>query len=370
MKKKFSIVDTDIHSATDPKEIEARLPQPWRQRYADGNRGPGSLGYWNPNGVMRSDTRLPDGRRIEADPQLLARHFLDVYGIDYGILNPASALHIGLSPDPDYAAAVVSAANDAVAETWLPVDARYRASLVVAPNDPHQAADEIHRLAGHPGFVQVLMCSGARMAYGERFFHPIYQAAAEHNLPLAIHPGSEGVGISGEPTAAGYPTSYLGWHTGLVGSYLAHLVSLVSEGVFIKFPNLKFVLIEGGVSWIPPIMWRFDKNWKALRMATPWLERPPSEIIAEHILLTTQPIEEPDNLKHLHQMLDMFPADKMLMFSTDFPHWDGDTPDFAARLIPPHLRARVMSQTAIELYGLPAAGRQPEGEAIAEVGNV
>jgi predicted TIM-barrel fold metal-dependent hydrolase len=49
----------------------------------------------------------------------------------------------------------------------------------------------------------------------------------------------------------------------------------------------------------------------------------------------------------------MFDAGRMLMFSTDFPHWDGDTPDFAARNIPPELRARVMSETARELYDLP-----------------
>jgi predicted TIM-barrel fold metal-dependent hydrolase len=43
----------------------------------------------------------------------------------------------------------------------------------------------------------------------------------------------------------------------------------------------------------------------------------------------------------------------MLMFSSDFPHWDGDTPDFAARAFPAALRGRVMSETARELYRLP-----------------
>ncbi|MDQ3398496.1 MAG: amidohydrolase, partial [Deinococcota bacterium] len=182
---------------------------------------------------------------------------------------------------------------------------------------------------------------------------PIYEAAAEHGLPVAIHPGSEGVGVSAPPTAAGYPSSYFEWHTGLVGSYLAHLVSLVTEGVFQKFPTLKFVMLEGGVFWLPSLMWRLDKNWKGLRQTTPWLDRLPSEIIGEHILVTTQPLEEPDNPEHFTMMLEMFPAEKMLMFSTDFPHWDGDTPDFAARHFPERLKARVMSETARQLYRLP-----------------
>jgi predicted TIM-barrel fold metal-dependent hydrolase len=59
-------------------------------------------------------------------------------------------------------------------------------------------------------------------------------------------------------------------------------------------------------------------------------------------------------------MLAMFPAEDMLMFATDFPHWDNDMPDFAARLIPEHLRRNVMSETARRLYRLPAPATMPD----------
>ena len=347
------IVDTDIHPALDRKRVVEFLPEPWRTRYAGGNRGAGTLGYWNPAGVNRADAVAEDGTRIEGSPALLASHFLDVYGLTYAVLNPGESLHLGLSPQADFAAAVISAMNDVLCEDWLAADGRYRAGLTVYPNDPELAVREIHRLGDHPGVVQVLMPSATRIPYGQRFFHPIYAAAVEHNLPIAIHPGSEGVGISGPPTAAGYPTTYLEWHTGLVGSYIAHLTSMVTEGVFQKFPTLRFVLIEGGLSWLPPILWRLDKNWKALRMTVPWLDRRPSEIVTEHVLLTTQPLEEPENPAHFRAILEMFDAGRMVMFSTDFPHWDGDVPDFAARAFPKDLRRRVMAETACELYRLP-----------------
>ena len=48
----------------------------------------------------------------------------------------------------------------------------------------------------------------------------------------------------------------------------------------------------------------------------------------------------------------------MLMFSSDFPHWDGDTPDFAARNFPTDLRSQVMHETARTLYRLPEARRE------------
>ena len=52
--------------------------------------------------------------------------------------------------------------------------------------------------------------------------------------------------------------------------------------------------------------------------------------------------------------LAMFDAGRMLMFSSDYPHWDGDTPSFSARPFSPELRPRVMAETARELYHLPA----------------
>jgi predicted TIM-barrel fold metal-dependent hydrolase len=67
-------------------------------------------------------------------------------------------------------------------------------------------------------------------------YHPIYAAAVEHNLPVAIHPGSEGVGLAYPLTPAGYPSTYFEFHTGLVANYIGHLISLVAEGVFVKFP--------------------------------------------------------------------------------------------------------------------------------------
>jgi uncharacterized protein len=120
--------------------------------------------------------------------------------------------------------------------------------------------------------------------------------------------------------------------------------------------------VEGGISWLPPILWRLDKNWKGLRVMAPWVDRLPSEIVRDHILLTTQPVEEPENPKHFHAILDMFDAERMVMFSSDFPHWDGDAPDFAARQFPAALRARVMGETAREFYGLPEPARQVDSK--------
>lgn len=351
--RKFTVIDADVHPVLDEAHVREALPEPWRSRWVKGQRG-AAHGYMNPSGgANRTDALTPDGKLIAHDPNSMSKYFFDEMGLEYGILNPAE-LAFGLLPNVDYATAIATARNDVLIEQWLPVDERFYGSLVVSALDPQEAAREIHRVGGHPRIAQVLMPSAARIPYGQKFYWPIYEAAQQYGWPVAIHPGTESAGISGASTPSGYATSYFEWHSGLVMNYIAHLISLLLEGVFVKFPGLRFVLVEGGVCWLPPLLWRLDKNWKGLRIETPWLEKPPSHYAHEHIFLTTQPIEEPENPAHLKTMLEMFPSEKMLMFSTDFPHWDGDTPDFTGRLLPKNLMPRVMSETARELYKLPA----------------
>jgi uncharacterized protein len=108
---------------------------------------------------------------------------------------------------------------------------------------------------------------------------------------------------------------------------MSHLVSLVCHGTFEKFRDLRVVLIEGGVCWLPGLLWRLDANYKALRMEVPWLRRLPSEYVHEHVRLTTQPLERPDSTRDLRAVLDTI-GPEMLLFATDYPHWDFDNPFF------------------------------------------
>jgi len=307
--------------------------------------------YMNSAGVLRDDARADDGSAPGADPGFTAQHHLDVHRIDRAVLIGGEVLGLGAMPDPDAAALIASAYNDWLAATWLDADERYRGTLVVAVQDPEQAAREIRRAGADERFVSVLMPLTNRLM-GDRHHYPIYDAAAELGLPITIHPNSgDGIFRTSPPLAGGTPTYYVEWHTGLSQVFQANLISLVCHGVFERFPGLKVVLTEGGLGWIPDVMWRLDKNVRGLRDEVPWVRRLPSEYVFDHVRFTSQPLPEPRRRQHLHAILDIVRAERTLLFSSDYPHWDFDDPRHALTALPAEIRQRVKADNAIETYG-------------------
>jgi len=312
---------------------------------------PRNLLYVNQAGVLRDDARAPDGSAPGADPAFTAQQLLDANGIDRAVLIGGEVLGLGAMPDPDAAMMIASAYNAWLADTWLSADERYRGNLVVGPQDPALAAREIHRAAADRRFVAVLLPL-TNILMGQRHYYPIYEAAAEHGLPITVHPNSgEGIFRTSPPMAGGTPTYYVEWHTGLSQVFQANVISLVCHGVFERFPGLKVVLTEGGLGWIPDVIWRLDKNAKGLRDEVPWIKRLPSEYIADHVRFTTQPLPEPRRRHHLQVLCEIAQAERTLMFSSDYPHWDFDDPRHALTALPADIRRRVSVDNAVETYG-------------------
>lgn len=349
----LKVIDCDVHNQfRGGGDLLPYLDEPWRSHAAQfGLPGPG-LPYASPIGNKRKDANPPSGLPVGADPAFMLEHYLEPFHVEYALLCSDSVIGISGFADPDYAAAVCRAYNDYVIAEWLPVSPRFKGYMCIAMQDPAQAASEIDRIGPHLDIIAVSIIGGSRMPYGDRYFHPIYEACERHNLPLMIHPGSEGGGIFNPPTAVGYVSTYLQWHTCLPQTYMAHLVSLVCEGVFEKFPALKVVLCEGGVTWLPPLLWRLDKNFKALRSTAPWLKRMPSQYVRDHCFMTTQPIEEPNQPNHLDMMFEMFDAENMLLFSSDYPHWDFDDPTRILRRLPEEKQRKIFSENARSLFRL------------------
>ena len=294
----------------------------------------------------RPDTFPTTGDPPGSDLALLREQVLDPWAVEYGLLNCAYGLESIHNP---YAAmALAQAVNDWQREAWLEPEPRLRASLIVPGQQPELAAEEIDRLGAHPGFVQVVLPIRSAIPYGNRCYYPIYEAASRHNLVVGLYFG----GAPGNPpTPTGWPSYYIEEYAGMAQVFQSQVLSLIVEGAFEQFPSLKITLLESGVTWLPSLMWRLDKEWKGLRREIPWVRRLPSEYIRTHFRLTLQPFDAPPEPNQVQQIIDQIESDNLLMFSTDYPHWHDDIPlDALPLTLPPEIAGKIMAENAREFY--------------------
>jgi len=292
----------------------------------------------------------PDWRQISGLPagdiDAIRRHALDPFGTRLAICN---VLHGAVALfNEDMAAALCAAVNDWTAKELLDREPRLRASILLPVHNPALALREIERLAPDRRFVQVLLLAMGEMLLGRRTYWPIYAAAEKHGLAIGIHAGST---YHHAPTPSGWPAHRVEDYVAQSAAFESQLLSFLTEGVFQKFPALKLVLIESGVTWLPTLLWRTNKTWRGVRPEVPWIDRPPAELLREHVRLTLQPLDVPrGDPQRFPRVLDHVGSDRMLLFSTDYPHWHFDGEDVLPDGLTDDTLRRFMIDNPLETY--------------------
>jgi len=197
----------------------------------------------------------------------------------------------------------------------------------------------------------VLLPVRTQLPLGNRNFHPLWEAISRKNLVAGIHFGGA---PPNPPTPTGWPSYFFEQYAGMAQVFATQLTNIVSEGVFDQFPTVRVALLESGWTWLPSHMWRFDKEWKNLRRLIPWVKRPPSEYIREHIRVSIQPLDAPeDNPRHLLQVVDQLGSEEMLLYASDYPHpHAADPSETLLRHLPDSFVRKIRGENARALYGL------------------
>jgi predicted TIM-barrel fold metal-dependent hydrolase len=348
------IIDSDIHPAPvhGTETMKSYIPQKWRDHidtYGDSQNGPYATTYAFPRympGTARRDAWPEGGGDPGSSLELMRAQHLDPNNVALGILEP---LGFGLaSRNIELCTTMCSAFNDWQLETFTEHDSRLRASIMVPADDAVAAVAEIRKRAPDKSYAQILLHSITAEPLGRPRYWPIYEEAAAHDIPIGIHVG----GPSGARTAGGWPSYYNEEHLSLVSTLQTHMISLVMEGVCERFPNLRFILIEGGVLWSLSLRTRLDRIWKTMGSETPFLKKPPSEYVKSHFYLSTQPVEEPERPNDLPKLFDQVGWDRIL-YASDYPHWDYDDPKYAFKCeMPDDGMAKIMRSNALDLYRL------------------
>jgi predicted TIM-barrel fold metal-dependent hydrolase len=340
-------IDCDVHPTVPG--LAALLPYldpMWREMAVRrGMEELNTISYPSVNPLtFRSDWRDASGKAATS-AAALGQQALDPFGTHLAICNCLYGAQVLFSED--LGAAFCRAINDWIRTEWLDRDPRLRASIVVPQQNPELAVEEIARCAPDRRFVQVLLLVGSEMALGRRTNWPIYAAAQQHGLPVGIHAGS----------MYRHPVTTVGWTSFFTEDYVnqapafqSQLTSLIMEGVFAKFPDLTVVLMESGVSWLPAYLWRLTKFWKGLRSETPWVSDPPGSIVRDRVRLTLQPFDGPTGAADLTRLMDHMWSDELILFSTDYPHWQFEGLAAIPAGLSPDLTRKIMVENPLRTY--------------------
>jgi uncharacterized protein len=349
------IIDCDVHpTVRRAEDLKPYLSRRWWEHYQ-------AYGLRPKHGVVgaepypkaqpraaRRDAWAPNGDPPGSNLAFMREHYLEACTIERAILSPLNPTAQG-DQSIGFSIAMASAVNDWQRDAFTRPEPKFKASIVVPYEDAAASVAEIERCAGDGDFAQVLVLARTAEPLGSRRYWPILEAAAAAGLPVAAHV----FGYGGHPVSGtGWPSYYIEEMTGHSAACQATVASLVLEGAFARFPELKVVIIEGGFGWLPPLTWRLDNHWARARGDVPELTRPPSTYLKEQLWITTQPMEEPADSAHVLETMAWIGFDRLL-FATDYPHWDFDDP---VRALPKGLtaeqRRQIQAENARRLYRL------------------
>jgi predicted TIM-barrel fold metal-dependent hydrolase len=356
------VVDCDVHVHESPGELAPYCDMPWRkalENIADVQEYYLDIPGFSP-GMTWYEARFPSGhegtRMVNTAEQM--REELSEIHVDIGILFPDHLLKIALITQDDYAAALARAYNAWLLDNWCSQEMKLLGCVIACPQDPEDAAKEIRRYAREPGMVGVyLPCAGLEPLWGHRRYDPIYEAAQEADLPILLH--SVTVVHPVFPFNLHVFETEFGRHIcGHTFSIMANLVHMISSGVPVRFPDLRIAVTEVGISWVPFLMHRMDKEYLERRREIPILEERPSHYMKK-FYYATQPIEEPENLKDLATLIDLYDGEDTTIFASDWPHHDFDHP-MKVHQIPfsNEVRRKVFGDNALRLFKIDAQGRR------------
>ncbi len=337
---------------TSDADLRTYLREPFKSRgypHVD-------VSWFAPPGPRYLDGTIGDnGEHPGSDPAQVGRAILDDRGFDYAILHPMTAA--GILPDWHLASAIFAATNQMLVERWLESESygdRFRGTIRVNPRDIDGAVHEIERWKGHSKVVQIGLPMQTEVPYGRPQFKPLWRAACDANLPVAIHI-EMGVGITHPPTPSGIARTYSHHVAYQPVTFVWQLLNMIAEGVFEEFPDLKVVWSDGAADMLTPFSWRFDTFGRPHLEQTPWAPEIPSAYLADHVYFVHGLLDGPGDADYAAEWLRMTGKENMLLFGSSYPSWQTVGVDDLPPAWTDDQRCKVLGGNAASLYGLESA---------------
>ena len=277
---KYRIISADSHIVETPDLWTDRIEPKWKDRaphmvheddgdwwYCDdyfvaglaaGGAQAGTR-FDDPDSLTRADflDRLPLGGYIPDE----AIKDMDTDGVDVSLLYPTIGLLLYRIPDSDLLTAIFHAYNDWIGEFCGAHPARLKGIGMLNADDIPSALKELERCAnmGLTGAMISVYPHESR-PYSLPEYEPLWATAEDMRIPLAFHIGTNRPGpgqvfsTRDEQRGAHFFVNVDHWPR-------VSLTHIIFNGVLERHPNLRMVVVEHELSWVPHFLERMDYNY-------------------------------------------------------------------------------------------------------------
>lgn len=187
-------------------------------------------------------------------------------------------------------------------------------------------------------------------------YDPVWQAAAELEVPLAIH-GMDSA--TGKPLLGERYNGVVGGARSvgtLIGFPFENMLALAHfmlSGILDRFPTLRLLVLESNSGWLPFFLNRLDKATEG-RQGMAFYDNPldasPKEYFLRQCAIAADADE--DTIKLVVDYI----GDGNIVFNTDYPHADAPAPhepvqDMMAQPIPDESKEKILWDNSVQIYG-------------------
>lgn len=280
----------------------------------------------------------------------LARRAMVGLSAAYMVVFPTSMLLLGMHPQAHMEVALGRAYNRWVLDNLLSDDNGIIAFAYLPFNTPEEACRVVDEYADTNRFVGFTVTSTRYKPVHSNEYVKLYRMIEETGKPICFHAGYHWQ----DPSLATIPT-FLGMHAlGFVWCNMVHMTNWILQGIPERFPGLKSLWVESGLAWVPFLMQRLDDQFLMRQSEAPLLKMLPSEYMRRNCWYSSQPMET-GNLKALKVTFEMIHAETQLLWSSDWPHYDFNTPGriFDLPFLGEAAKRNILGRNAQALFHLP-----------------
>ena len=253
---------------------------------------------------------------------------MDDTGIDAALWIPTVGLYVPDILDGELQAAYCRALNNWFSDPSAPRTAIGLWFAATVP-DPSRAGPgrgrARHSRAGRPRGLDPPQRHAGAALVGARDDR-LWAVLEETGTPLVFHEATGAYHTTDDPTRK-FDDYWMAHVVSHPQEMTSALVALIGGGVLERFPGLRVLFCEAGLSWFPYYLFRLDEHFETRRSEIP-LKRPPSEYFRRQCVVCSFEPEEA-----LFAEATRWFGGKNVGATSDYPHWDSGGLDVLARYV-------------------------------------